>query len=234
LLPLVAVVAIATASVLPAAASVPVPVPSGAGQAGTRTDGRTAGATAEPRRQVQRAPTPGSVAVRSTRPAAVVPAEVAIPAAKAKVESKAVASSGGSARPAAGYRGTNHMWIPSLGISRNVSFYACSRTSALAHVVYRWGCGGSNNVYLMGHAASVLKPLHDAYVSGRLRKGMQVIYADGNGRVRTYSVSFWKLVRPDGDVAWAYAAQARPSMTLQTCVGSNSEWRLVVRLVATG
>jgi sortase (surface protein transpeptidase) len=89
-------------------------------------------------------------------------------------------------------------------------------------------------VYLMGHAASVLKPLHDAYVSGRLYKGMKVIYADANGQVRTYSVSYWKVVRPDGDVAWAYAAQSRPSMTLQTCVGAKNSHRLVVRLVATG
>ncbi|HVL53545.1 MAG TPA: sortase [Vitreimonas sp.] len=101
-------------------------------------------------------------------------------------------------------------------------------------MIYRWGCGGSNNVYLMGHAASVLKPLHDAYVSGRLYKGMKVIYADANGQVRTYSVSYWKVVRPDGDVAWAYAAQSRPSMTLQTCVGAKNSHRLVVRLVATG
>ena len=51
--------------------------------------------------------------------------------------------------------------------------------------MYRWGCAGRNNVYLLGHAHSVFKPLHDAYVSKRLRKGMTVDYADGNGRVRT-------------------------------------------------
>ena len=35
------------------------------------------------------------------------------------------------------------------------------------HYVYRWGCAGTNNVYLMGHAWGV-SPLHDAYVCGRL------------------------------------------------------------------
>ena len=49
--------------------------------------------------------------------------------------------------------------------------------------VYRWGCAGSNNVYLFGHAHSVFKPLHDAYVRGRLAKGMKVYYADANGKV---------------------------------------------------
>jgi sortase (surface protein transpeptidase) len=99
--------------------------------------------------------------------------------------------------------------------------------------VYRWGCAGSNNVYLMGHAWGVMRPLHDAYVSGRLKKGMQVIYADANGRVTRYKVSFWKVVSPVG-AGWAFAAQASPSMTLQTCVGKNSQYRLVVRLVASG
>ena len=47
-------------------------------------------------------------------------------------------------------------------------------TSYPGNVVYRWGCAGSNNVYLFAHAHSAFKPLHDAYVNGRLRKGMKV------------------------------------------------------------
>jgi hypothetical protein len=133
--------------------------------------------------------------------------------------------------PAPSYRGANHVWIPSLGINRSVSGFSCSRTRPPDNYVYRWGCAGSNNIYLMGHAYSVFKPLHDAYVSGRLRTGMRVIYADGGGHVQTYVVSFWRLVSPVG-AGWAYAAQSRPSMTLQTCVGARSQWRLIVRLVA--
>lgn len=175
---------------------------------------------------VRTVPTPASavpnVAVAATSPAvAPKPARATAPA-KAPVAAKAPAS----------YRGRNHLWIPALGVNRSVSFYACSRTTALANVVYRWGCAGSNNVYLMGHAHSVFKPLHDAYYNGRLRKGMQVIYADGNGRVTRYKVTFWKVVSPVG-AGWAFAAQGRPSMTLQTCVGARSQYRLVVRLVAS-
>ena len=147
--------------------------------------------------------------------------------------SETIAPKSPSAAPGS-YRGTNRVWIPALGVNRSVSFFACSRNTALDHVVYRWGCAGSNNVYLMGHASSVFKPLHAAYARGRLRKGMEVIYADGNGRVSRYAVSFWKVVAPDGDVGWAFAAQSRPSMTLQTCVGANSAYRLVVRLVKVG
>jgi sortase (surface protein transpeptidase) len=127
------------------------------------------------------------------------------------------------------YRGRNHVWIPALGVSRSVTFYACSSSYYPGNRVYRWGCAGSNNVYLFGHAHSVFKALHDAYVRGRLRKGMKVIYANGAGQVSTYAVSWWRLTTPDKG-AWAYAAQSRPSLTLQTCVGANNKYRLIVRL----
>ena len=127
------------------------------------------------------------------------------------------------------YRGRNHVWIPALGVSRSVTFYACSSSYYPGNRVYRWGCAGSNNVYLFGHAHSVFKALHDAYVRGRLRKGMKVIYANGAGQVSTYAVSWWRLTTPDNG-AWAYASQSRPSLTLQTCVGANNKYRLIVRL----
>jgi sortase (surface protein transpeptidase) len=181
---------------------------------------------------VRTVPTPASaepnVAVAETPAPAVAPKP-----AKTKTPAKAPAKAPAAKAPAPSYAGKNHLWIPALGVNRSVSFYACSRSTALANVVYRWGCGGSNNVYLMGHAWGVMRPLHDAYVSGRLKKGMQVIYADANGRVTRYSVSFWKVVSPVG-AGWAFAAQATPSMTLQTCVGARSQSRLVVRLVKSG
>ncbi|MEX2010702.1 MAG: sortase [Chloroflexota bacterium] len=165
-----------------------------------------------------------NVAVAATPKPAVAPKP-----ARAVAPAKAPAAKA----PAASYQGRNHLWIPALGVNRSVSFYACSRSTALANVVYRWGCAGSNNVYLMGHAHSVFRSLHNAYVNGRLKKGMQVIYADNNGRVTRYKIAFWKVVSPVG-AGWAFAAQASPSMTLQTCVGKNSQYRLVVRLVASG
>ena len=76
----------------------------------------------------------------------------------------------------------------------------------------------------------MFKSLHDAYVRGRLSKGMKAIYADGNGRISTYAVSWWKITTPDKG-AWAYAGQSRASLTLQTCVGANSQYRLIVRLL---
>ena len=132
------------------------------------------------------------------------------------------------------FRGSNHVWIPSLGISRSVQFFPCSRTRAPDAGVYRWGCSGRNNVYLMSHAWSTFKPLHDAYVGGRLRKGMSVWYADGAGRVHEYRVTWWRVVAPTTAASWAWAPQSRPSMTLQTCVGSRSQYRLMVRMLQVG
>jgi sortase (surface protein transpeptidase) len=135
------------------------------------------------------------------------------------------------AAPVYTYRGTNHVWIPSLGINRAVYSYPCSRTTTPGYVVYRWGCAGTNNVYLMAHAGGPFAALNNAYYSGRLRVGMKVMYANSSGVVHTYSVSWWRVVLPTTAASWAWASLSRPSMTLQTCVGANSAYRLMVRLV---
>jgi hypothetical protein len=132
------------------------------------------------------------------------------------------------------HHGRNHVWIPSLGIDKAVQSFPCSRSRPPDAGVYRWGCAGRNNVYLLGHAWSTFKPLHDAYMGGRLHTGMKVIYADGAGTVHTYSVAWWKVGAPTTAASWAWASLSRPSMTLQTCVGANSAYRLMVRLVRVG
>jgi hypothetical protein len=148
---------------------------------------------------------------------------------KAKSQPKPKAGGGGSSAPAS-VSGRNHMWFPALGINRSVSFFSCSNKSYPGNVVYRWGCAGSNNVYLFAHAHAAFRPLHDAYVNGRLRKGMKVMYADAKGKVRTYKLIWWKVTTPTKG-GFAFAAQSRPSLTLQTCVGAKSQYRLIVRFV---
>ena len=128
------------------------------------------------------------------------------------------------------YHGRNHVWSATLGIDRAVYGFACSRASKPGDVVYRWGCAGHDNVYLLGHAASVFGGLERAYYDGRLRAGVRVYYADGSGIVHGYAVAWWKVVRPTPDAAWAWASLPRPSMTLQTCLGAHSGYRLMVRL----
>lgn len=163
--------------------------------------------------------------VAPVAPKAAAPTPVA-----AKTTTKSTAARTTAARA---YAGTNHLWVPSLGISHSVTFFSCTRATPPGAGIYRWGCAGRNNAYLFGHAWSTFKPLHDAYVSGHLHTGMVVYYADGAGHVRRYAVTAIRVVTPD-QTAWAIAAQPVASMTLQTCVGSRSQYRLLVRLVATG
>ena len=129
------------------------------------------------------------------------------------------------------FRGRNHVWIPGLGVSAGVRWFSCSRSAPPSAGVYRWGCGGRKNVYLLGHAWSTFRALHDAYVRGRLRPGLKVWYADAGGHVHEYSVAWWRVVAPTTAASWAWASLSRPSMTLQTCVGARSQYRLMVRLV---
>lgn len=152
--------------------------------------------------------------------------------AAARAEARAEAKAKARAQAAAPvYSGTNHFWIPSLGMSYNVHAYPCSRSRPPDNYMYRWGCAGENNVYILGHAYSVMKPLHDLYVRGGMKKGMIAVYANGAGKVTKYRVVSWRVVDPvDSD--WAIADQPVPSMTLQTCVGKDGRYRLNVRLVA--
>ena len=132
-----------------------------------------------------------------------------------------------------GYSGRNRFWIPSLDMSYPVKLFACTRKREPDHYMYRWGCAGRNNVYILGHASSVMKPLHDLFERGDLEVGMVALYADGDGNVRAYRVTEWRVVDPV-DSHWAIAHQPVPSMTLQTCVGKDGVDRLNVRLVAVG
>jgi hypothetical protein len=183
------------------------------------------------------------VGPRFSGPAAIALPPAIGPASLAHVTKAAVrhmttsvarSSSGGSHPRRASYVGRNHVWIPSLGINKTVQSFPCSRSRPPDAGVYRWGCAGHNNVYLLAHAWSTFKPLHDAYVAGRLHTGMRVIYADGGGTVHTFSVVWWRVVAPTTAASWAWAALSKPSMTLQTCVGANSAYRLMVRLVQVG
>jgi hypothetical protein len=56
-------------------------------------------------------------------------------------------------------------------------------------------------------------------------------WSDATGRVHRFKVTAWQVVLPT-KVAWAIAPQPTLSMTLQTCVGVDSRYRLDVRLVS--
>lgn len=125
----------------------------------------------------------------------------------------------------------DRVWIEALGIDREVHSFPCPRQRPPDDLVYSWACAGDDNVYLMGHARSVFRPLHDAFVEGRLPPALTVVYADGAGIRHTYRLAWWRVTEPTPDAAWAWAPQDRPSMTLQTCVGRDDRYRLMIRLI---
>ena len=180
-------------------------------------------------------PRPATPAARTAPEPTATPKPAATPRPTAKPAVKVTVKSATATKPkAVTYTGRNHAWIPSLGVNQSVASFPCDRAAPPDNYVYRWGCAGGNNVYLLGHAYGVFRPLHDAYLDGRLRVGMKVYYADNSGQVQVYVVRWWKLTAPTTDASWAWAAQATPSMTLQTCMGANSRYRLIVRLVQVG
>jgi outer membrane biosynthesis protein TonB len=83
------------------------------------------------------APQPSAPAVAKATPKAA-PKATPKPTTKAVVKAPAVKPK--SAPKAVVYSGRNHVWIPSLGINRSVSFFPCDRAAPPDNLVYRWGC----------------------------------------------------------------------------------------------
>jgi hypothetical protein len=131
------------------------------------------------------------------------------------------------------YSGVYHLWIPALSLSRDIDDWGCNGGLIPNHVE-RWGCAGRNNIYLLGHAWGVFAKIHDGYHSGALHVGLVAFYADKSGVLHRYRVSAIRHVL-NADYAswsgWATGASSTPIITLQTCDGSTSAYRILVRLV---
>jgi len=131
------------------------------------------------------------------------------------------------------FHGVYHLWIPALSLSRDIDDWGCNGGLIPNHVEY-WGCAGRNNLYLLGHAWGVFAKIHDGYHSGALHVGLTAWYADKAGRLHRYRISWVRYVR-NADYAswsqWAMAATSGPVITLQTCDGATSAYRILVRLV---
>ncbi len=131
------------------------------------------------------------------------------------------------------YHGVYHLWIPALGLSRGISDWGC-RGGLIPNRVEYWGCVGSHNLYLLGHAWGVFAPIHDGYHSGALKVGLTAWYADKAGKVHRYRISQIRHVANKNYATWSTWAMASSSsqiITLQTCDGATSAYRILVRLV---
>jgi hypothetical protein len=131
------------------------------------------------------------------------------------------------------YHGVYHLWIPALGLSRGIYDWGCNGGLIPNRVEY-WACAGKHNLYLLGHAWGVFAKIHDGYHSGALRVGLAAWYADKAGRVHRYRISVIRHVA-NADYAtwsrWAMASSSSQIITLQTCDGATSAYRILVRLV---
>jgi len=139
------------------------------------------------------------------------------------------------------YSGVSKLWYPALGISAKWRWYGCQYggdPDGLGPGVYRWGCAGRNNIYLMSHAWSTFNAIQRGYHSGKMKVGQSVWYANKQGDVSKWRVKWIKRVTKDylhktfSD--WASNSSSSPIMTFQTCDGSRSQYRIIVRLVPAG
>ena len=131
------------------------------------------------------------------------------------------------------YHGTYHLWIPALGLSREIYDWGCNGGLIPNRVEY-WGCVPKSNLYLLGHAWGVFAKIHDGYHSGALHVGLTAWYADKAGNIHKYRISWIRHVA-NADYAswskWAMAGSPGQVITLQTCDGATSAYRILVRLV---
>jgi hypothetical protein len=125
----------------------------------------------------------------------------------------------------------NSLVISALGINATIkNLSTCG--GLISNYVYRWPCAGQNNLYLLGHAYGVFRPVHDGYHAGRLKAGMIALYVDARGSVHRYKLS-WVEDLPIA--TWGkgatWAATSGPAITLQTCDGASDSYRIIVRFV---
>ncbi len=98
--------------------------------------------------------------------------------------------------------------------------------------IWSWPCSGANNLYLLGHAWGVFKPLHDGYHAGLLQPGLAATYTDAAGTAHAYKLEWVKdLPIATWGKGEVWAATAGPVITLQTCDGAKDDYRIIVRFV---
>jgi hypothetical protein len=125
---------------------------------------------------------------------------------------------------------TNSLSIPALGIGAPIGTSSCG--GLIPDGIWRWPCAGANNMYLLGHAWGVFEPIHDGYHAGSLTVGMLAIYYDGSGAAHRYQLQWVEdLTVADWGKGAAWAATPGPVITLQTCDGAASDYRIIVRFV---
>ena len=166
--------------------------------------------------------------------APAAPVTPAAPAAKTATKTAAKPAMKTAATSSSVVLRANQFAFPALGIrAQGIASFACNAPGSLGTSIYRWGCAGSNNTYLLGHAFAAFKPINTGYHSGALKVGLTAYMAGSDGVTHQYRVTEIRHVLMDDWSSWggwAKSSLPQPGLTLQTCDGPTSAYRIVVRL----
>lgn len=125
-----------------------------------------------------------------------------------------------------------HLEVPALGINRDVFEWGC-RGGDLPNRVYHWGCPPDGNIFLLGHAASVFRPLYRAKRNNTLALGMRLYYTSrGGARTRYMLTRLATLMVADVYTeanGWIFADYQPAVVTMVTCWGPNNNQRIIAR-----
>ena len=124
--------------------------------------------------------------------------------------------------------------VPGIGLYAPVYYWGCGN-AVVPNLALRWGCVGSNNKFIVGHAYGVFHAYYLAYARHRLTTGLVATFTDTAGHATRYRLSWVRLV-PKSYVwrgltgeRWAWNNTSTPTLTLQTCWGSTNAYRIVTR-----
>lgn len=126
--------------------------------------------------------------------------------------------------------------ISGIGLTARVYDWGCG-SAVVPNLALRWGCRTSNNQFLVGHAYGVFRPYYLAYARHLLRPGLIAVFTDAAGHATRYRLEWTRLVTStyvwNGLTGgqWAWGDTSRAALTLQTCWGSTSRYRIITRFV---
>jgi hypothetical protein len=126
--------------------------------------------------------------------------------------------------------------ISGIGLYAAVYDWGCGG-SIVPNLALRWGCRTSNNKFIVGHAYGVFHPYYLAYARHLLKPGLVAYFTDTSGRVTRYRLAWMRLVtgnyvwRGLTGSQWAWNNTPSAALTLQTCWGATSKYRIITRFV---
>lgn len=126
--------------------------------------------------------------------------------------------------------------VSGIGLTASVYAWGCGG-EVVPNLALRWGCQKSNNQFIVGHAYGVFHPYYLAYARHLLRPGLIAYFTDTAGHRTRYRLAWVRLVTKTyvwhglTGSQWAWNNTPSAALTLQTCWGSTSKYRIVTRFV---